>query len=430
MVGVARVAVVDEPVDERLRHVLDHREAAGRVAVQRRVADRVLGLVAGRQHEPAELVRERHQQVAADPRLQVLLGDVRLAAAERSARAARRRPPSPADRDLVAARRRGSRPAPWRRRACPRTSSATASSRRHAVGARARRRRPAASASSRSRRTARSRRGSKPFLRDVVARAEHERRVDLGLGLEQRRDVAARRRRRRRPRAAPAAPSRRTSGSARRTGVRSRVSRSRAVSAACRSTVADGQRLRELRRAREHACPRGRSAASGRRRPARPGRRRGCRTRRPHRLSRARWISIRSRSTPLPRVVRRRGGVEDQRRAGQRLVGGRRAGRPDVLADRQAEPRVAELEHRAALADLEVALLVEHAVVRQHRLAVDGLQLALGEHGERVVDVVGALREADQRDDPLGLARELGDRLARRPAGSAPSAAGPRADSR
>ena len=49
MLGVAGVAEVDEPVDERLGHVLDHREAAGRVAVERRVADRVLRLVAGRE---------------------------------------------------------------------------------------------------------------------------------------------------------------------------------------------------------------------------------------------------------------------------------------------------------------------------------------------------------------------------------------------
>ena len=71
-----------EPVDERLGHVLDHREAARGVAVQGRVADRELRLVAGREHEPAELVRQRHEQVAADAGLEVLLGDVRIAAVE------------------------------------------------------------------------------------------------------------------------------------------------------------------------------------------------------------------------------------------------------------------------------------------------------------------------------------------------------------
>ena len=60
---------------------------------------------------------------------------------------------------------------------------------------------------------------------------------------------------------------------------------------------------------------------------------------------------------------------------------------------------------------LEVALLVEHAVVRQHRLAVDRVHGAVGEHGERVVDVLGALGEADQRDDPLGRGRDVGERL-------------------
>ncbi len=38
---------------------------------------------------------------------------------------------------------------------------------------------------------------------------------------------------------------------------------------------------------------------------------------------------------------------------------------------------------------------------------------AVGEHGERVVDVVGALGEADERDDPLGAGRQLPQRLLR-----------------
>ena len=63
-------------VDHRLRHVGDHGEAAGHVAVERAVADRQLRLVAGRQQQRAALVRQRHQQVAADARLDVLFGDV------------------------------------------------------------------------------------------------------------------------------------------------------------------------------------------------------------------------------------------------------------------------------------------------------------------------------------------------------------------
>src|SRR5687767_7534811 len=64
----AGVDVARELIDEGLRHVLDHGEAAGHVAVERRVADGDLALVAGGENEPAELVRERHQQGAADAR--------------------------------------------------------------------------------------------------------------------------------------------------------------------------------------------------------------------------------------------------------------------------------------------------------------------------------------------------------------------------
>ena len=76
------VQVPRQPEDVRLEDVLQQREAAGHVAVERRVADRELRLVPGRDDQPAELVRERHQQDAADPRLQVLLGEVGLAAGE------------------------------------------------------------------------------------------------------------------------------------------------------------------------------------------------------------------------------------------------------------------------------------------------------------------------------------------------------------
>src|SRR3989442_7305238 len=43
----------------------------------------VLALVAGRQHEPPELIRERHEEVAANAGLEVLLGDVLLEPLER-----------------------------------------------------------------------------------------------------------------------------------------------------------------------------------------------------------------------------------------------------------------------------------------------------------------------------------------------------------
>src|SRR5205807_8816152 len=52
-----------------------------------------------------------------------------------------------------------------------------------------------------------------------------------------------------------------------------------------------------------------------------------------------------------------------------------RAGRvPAVLAHGDADAYAALLEDRAAMADREVALLVEHAVVRQEHLVVNGLE--------------------------------------------------------
>ena len=77
------VEVLRKAKDVGLEDVFDQREAARHVAVQRRVADRELGLVARRNHQPPELVRQRHQQHAADPRLQVLLGQIGLPPLER-----------------------------------------------------------------------------------------------------------------------------------------------------------------------------------------------------------------------------------------------------------------------------------------------------------------------------------------------------------
>ena len=80
-----------DPVDERLRDVADHREAARHVAVERAVADRELALVAGREDEAARVVRERHQDLPAHARLHVLLGEVAERACPRTPRAARGR---------------------------------------------------------------------------------------------------------------------------------------------------------------------------------------------------------------------------------------------------------------------------------------------------------------------------------------------------
>ena len=71
------VPVADQPVDEGLRNVLDHREAARHVAVEGRVADPHLALVAGRQDQPSVPVGEGHHQIASDSRLEVLRRQVR-----------------------------------------------------------------------------------------------------------------------------------------------------------------------------------------------------------------------------------------------------------------------------------------------------------------------------------------------------------------
>ena len=71
------------------------------VAVQRRVADGHLRLVPGRDDEPAELVRQRHQQRPADAGLEVLLGQVRLAAGERAGERLPESADDPLDRDLA-----------------------------------------------------------------------------------------------------------------------------------------------------------------------------------------------------------------------------------------------------------------------------------------------------------------------------------------
>ena len=76
------VAPAGQPVDPGLGEVAEGGEAAHHVAVERAVADRDLALVPGGEHQQAELVGERHQERAPRPRLEVLLGDVRLTARE------------------------------------------------------------------------------------------------------------------------------------------------------------------------------------------------------------------------------------------------------------------------------------------------------------------------------------------------------------
>ena len=76
-------------------------------------------------------------------------------------------------------------------------------------------------------------------------------------------------------------------------------------------------------------------------------------------------------AVPVADAVGRGRQVHDHLRAGQRLRHRRRPRLPDVLADRDADRDAVELEDARLGARLEVALLVEHAVVRQVHLAVD-----------------------------------------------------------
>jgi hypothetical protein len=73
---------VGEPVHPCLRHVHQYAETTHHVAVERRIADGELALVAGCDDQPAEFVRERHQETATDARLDVLLGKSRVGARE------------------------------------------------------------------------------------------------------------------------------------------------------------------------------------------------------------------------------------------------------------------------------------------------------------------------------------------------------------
>jgi hypothetical protein len=117
---------------------------------------------------------------------------------------------------------------------------------------------------------------------------------------------------------------------------------------------------------------------------------------------------------PLAGVVGRRGQVDDDLCARKRL--GRRRGPrlPDVLADGQPDVYSVELEDRGLAPGREVALLVEHAVVRQVHLPVDRQDLSVREDSRGVVDVVVPLGESDQR----GEAARLGCDLVERRAGS------------
>ena len=76
----------------------------------------------------------------------------------------------------------------------------------------------------------------------------------------------------------------------------------------------------------------------------------------------------------LADVEGRGGEVDEQLRAREREVGGRRAGLPHVLAHRHADLAVAEPDEHEVAPGREIAVLVEDAVVGKEALAHDRLR--------------------------------------------------------
>jgi hypothetical protein len=80
--GHVGVAPAGKREDGGFVDILQHRIAAAHIAVERGVADRHLGFVAGGQQHMAELVGQRHQDQPARARLDILLGDIGARARE------------------------------------------------------------------------------------------------------------------------------------------------------------------------------------------------------------------------------------------------------------------------------------------------------------------------------------------------------------
>ena len=132
----------------------------------------------------------------------------------------------------------------------------------------------------------------------------------------------------------------------------------------------------------------------------------------------------------LADVERRRGEVDDELRSREREVGRGRPGLPDVLADRDPDRGLPESEDDEVAALGEVAVLVEHAVVRQEVLAVHALNAPVGAHGTRVREIAVEPGRPDERHDavrsPRRSPRPTLVRRARTPGGGG----GPRVGSR
>jgi len=115
----------------------------------------------------------------------------------------------------------------------------------------------------------------------------------------------------------------------------------------------------------------------------------------------------------LAGVVGRGREVDQHLSAREGQGGGRGTRLPEVLADGEAHPQAVALEDPRPGPGLEVASLVEHPVVGQVHLVIDGRHLAVREDRRGVVDVVGAVGEPHERHDVPDPRGELLQRGAR-----------------
>jgi hypothetical protein len=107
-------------------------------------------------------------------------------------------------------------------------------------------------------------------------------------------------------------------------------------------------------------------------------------------------------------VVGRGADVNNDVGAGETQRLGGAFGVPEVFADRHAHAGAGDCKHGQGVALVEVALLVEDAVVGQELLVVDALHGAICNDSSGVVEVDVAVDEADDAGDAL---EPLGDAL-------------------
>ena len=113
----------------------------------------------------------------------------------------------------------------------------------------------------------------------------------------------------------------------------------------------------------------------------------------------------------LAGMVGRAVDVDEELGAAEGLHRGRSRGVPDVLAHVHGEGRLARREDLGLGARLEVAVLVEDAVVRQILLVIDPGSDSVVQHGRRVEDVVALVDEAHHDREPPRDACHLVERL-------------------